>query len=120
VVTGASGDFVFVNIAPDTYKIQVSLQGFKTVTRGGIAVSPGDRVAVPAIKLEVGGVSETLTVTAESSLIQTQSGERSFDIGTSAQNLDRWPRFTQLATLRGQRWMRTTPARVGGAARPTS
>ena len=40
-VTNASGDFVFPNMTADTYTIQVTLEGFKTLKRGGVAVSPG-------------------------------------------------------------------------------
>ena len=44
--------------------------------------SGGDRVGVPPLTLEVGGTAETVTVTAEAALVQTQSGERSFAITT--------------------------------------
>ena len=32
--TNASGDFVVVNVPPDTYDVQVTLEGFKTLKRG--------------------------------------------------------------------------------------
>ncbi len=37
VATNASGDFTFPNVSPDRYSIQVSVQGFKTLKRGGIS-----------------------------------------------------------------------------------
>ncbi len=83
VTTNASGDYIFANLAPDTYAVEATMSGFKTFRRGGIAVSPGDRLTVPAI-MELGGASETVNVTAEAPLIQAQSGERSFTITTSA------------------------------------
>ena len=43
-------------------------------------MSGGDRVGVPAMTLEVGGTAETVTVSAEVALVQTQSGERSFAV----------------------------------------
>ena len=55
---------------------------FKTLRRTGIVVSGGDRVGVPPMTLEVGGTAETVTVTAEAALVQTQSGERSFAVAT--------------------------------------
>ena len=82
VITNASGDFVVPNVNPDTYTIEVTLESFKTVKRTGIIVSGADRVGVPAITLEPGGVAETVTVTAESPMVQSQSGERSFAIDT--------------------------------------
>ena len=66
VVSSATGDFVFPNITPDMYTLEVSMSGFKSWRRAGIAVSPGDRIAVPAITLDVGGQSETVNVQAES------------------------------------------------------
>ena len=58
------------------------MDGFKTLTRTGVQVSGGDRVAVPALTLEVGGAAETVNVTAEAALVQSQSGERSFAVTT--------------------------------------
>ncbi|MCC7044873.1 MAG: carboxypeptidase regulatory-like domain-containing protein, partial [Acidobacteria bacterium] len=77
-VTSATGDYVFPNMTPDTYTIEVTMPGFRTLRRAGVAVSGGDRVTVPALTIEPGGASETIEVTAEAPLIQAQSGERSF------------------------------------------
>ncbi len=84
VFTGATGDFVVVNVTPDTYTIDVALEGFHPVRRAGIVVGGADRVNIGALTLTVGSASETVTVTAESPLIQTQSGERSFSISAEA------------------------------------
>jgi hypothetical protein len=84
VVTGSSGDFLFAGVPTDTYSLQVSFKGFKTLKRNGISVSAGDRIGLGVIKLEVGGTSETVTVTAQTVQLQTQSAERSFTITTEA------------------------------------
>src|ERR1051326_2662543 len=42
--TDSQGSYVFPNLAPDTYTIEVTLSGFKTIKRDGVIVSPGDRV----------------------------------------------------------------------------
>src|SRR2546425_13147685 len=42
--TNESGDYVFPNVTPDTYTVEVTMDGFKTVKRAGIAVSGADRV----------------------------------------------------------------------------
>ena len=64
--------------------MEITLEGFRTVHRTGVIVSGGDRVTLGAMTLTVGGASETVTVTAETPLIQAQSGERSFSISTEA------------------------------------
>jgi hypothetical protein len=80
VLTNDSGDYVFANIAPDTYTVEVTAASFKTLRRTGIVVTGADRVGVPPLTLEVGGTAETVSVTAEGALVQTQSGERSFAV----------------------------------------
>src|SRR5262249_6246683 len=79
-VTNETGDYVFPNVTPDTYSVEVTLEGFKTVRRGGIAVSGPDRVGIRPLPLEAGAIAEPITVIGQSPLVQTQSGERSFAI----------------------------------------
>ena len=82
-VTNATGDYVFPNVTADTYTVEVTMDGFRTVKRPGIKASGGDRVTVPALTLEPGGAEETVNVTSEAPLIQASSGERSFAISTT-------------------------------------
>jgi hypothetical protein len=65
VITGGTGDFVFPSVVADTYTIEVTMSGFKTLRRSGISVSPGDRLAIGALTIEVGGTSEVVDVKAE-------------------------------------------------------
>ena len=78
VVTNETGDFVVPNVTADTYTVEVSMQGFKTLLRKGVAVSGGDRVQLGSLVLEVGTLTETVQVTGETPLVQASSGERSF------------------------------------------
>jgi hypothetical protein len=94
----------FPNVTADTYTVEVTAPAFKTLRRTGIVVSGGDRVGVPPLTLEVGGAAETVNVTAEAALVQTQSGERSFAAETK-----------QIESLPGARgnsraWSRSSPA----------
>ena len=79
-VTNPTGDFVFPNIAADTYTIQVEMPSFKTLKRSGLVVSPGSTIAVGALVIEIGGTSEVVTVKGESPLVQTATGEKSLSI----------------------------------------
>jgi hypothetical protein len=83
VVTNATGDFVVPNVTAGTYTVEVSMPGFRTLKRAGIAVSGGDRVGLGELTLAIGGAAETVTVTTEAPIIQSQSGERSFRITTT-------------------------------------
>ena len=82
VMTNDNGDYVFPNVTPDTYTIEVTLESFKTTRRTGIAVSGGDRVGVAPLMLDPGGTVEVVAVTAEAPPLQSQSGERSFAVTT--------------------------------------
>jgi hypothetical protein len=82
-MTSDTGDYVFPNVTADVYTVEVSLDGFKTVRRTGIRVSGGDRVGVPTVVLETGGITETVNVTAETVMVQSQSAERSFVVETA-------------------------------------
>ncbi len=101
VISNASGDFVLPNVPPDTYTLEINQKGFKMLKRTGVAVSPGDRVGLGALTMEVGGTTETVTVTAEAVLLQTQSAERSATISTiEVQNLPLASRiFTNLTAV---------------------
>jgi carboxypeptidase family protein/TonB-dependent receptor-like protein len=109
-VTNETGNYVFPNVTADTYTVEVTLEAFKTVKRAGIAVSGGDRVGIPPLTLEAGALAETVTVIAESPMVQTQSGERSYAV-TSTQ-IDNLPiprnNFTSLTAF--------TPGVVAGGA----
>lgn len=82
ITANGSGDYVFADITPDTYTVEVTAPAFKMSLVKGIVVTGGDRVGVPPITLQVGGTTETISVVAEATLVQTQSGERSFAIET--------------------------------------
>ena len=65
VVTDSSGNFALPVTPVDTYTIEISMDSFKTVQQSNVAVSPGSRVSLGVIMLEVGGTSETVVVKAE-------------------------------------------------------
>ena len=84
VSTNELGDFVFGSVTPGEYRLSVSRSGFKTAERTGVQVSASETVALPAITLEVGQVTESITVSAAAAQIQTASAERAGTI-TSTQ-----------------------------------
>ncbi len=82
-VTDANGAFVLTNLLAGTYDVRVSLSGFKVYEQRGIVLSATERLALPDVTLDVGGVTETVSVQAEAARIQTQSGERSATISAA-------------------------------------
>jgi hypothetical protein len=75
--TDNQGRFVFTNLFAGTYDLRVTLTGFKAYEERGIVLSATERVSVPPIVLEVGGLEEVVTVEASALRASTQSGERS-------------------------------------------
>jgi hypothetical protein len=73
-VTDERGGYLAV-VFPGVYDIKVELSGFKTYEQKGISISPGDTRGLD-VKLEVGQQSETITVTAQQEVIQTETGAR--------------------------------------------
>lgn len=79
-VTDAEGRFTITNILAGTYDLRVTLAGFRSYEQRGIPVSSTERVALAPITLEVGGITQEVTVQAEALRVQAQSGERSATI----------------------------------------
>ncbi len=82
--TDGDGRFVFPIVRPDTYVLQFSLEGFKTLERTNVVVSANDRMSTGNVMLEVGQMTEEISVTARVSELQTTSGERSFTLESEA------------------------------------
>jgi outer membrane receptor protein involved in Fe transport len=70
--TDSQGRYTFPFVTPGTYTVRSELQGFKTIARKNVTVSLGQTVDVP-FRMEVGGVSETVNVTAALPLIDSTS-----------------------------------------------
>ncbi|HET8647410.1 MAG TPA: carboxypeptidase-like regulatory domain-containing protein, partial [Vicinamibacteria bacterium] len=65
--TGSQGEFRFLNLDRGRYKISVSLAGFSTVNRE-VNVVTGENVNL-TFNMKVAQVAETVTVTAETPLV---------------------------------------------------
>ena len=76
-VTGTDGTFVFPDLLAGTFDLAVTLQGFKAYEQKGIVLGSTERLGLRPIALDVGGVSETVTVQAEAVQVQTTNGARS-------------------------------------------
>jgi hypothetical protein len=82
--TDSEGRFVFAIVRPDTYTLSAALEGFKTLERTNLIVNANDRLSAGILALEVGAMTEEVTVSSRVSELQTTSGERSFTLENSA------------------------------------
>jgi hypothetical protein len=71
-ITGADGSYVISNLPTGPYRLEVSLQGFRSYVQNGIVLQVG---ATPTINvsLELGNVAETITVEGAAPLIDVKS-----------------------------------------------
>ena len=81
-VTNDRGGFAFPNIPPDTYTVTVEMSSFKTLKKSGFEISSGPVTSIGVLTIELGGTAEVVTVTGETPLIQTVSGEKSFTVNS--------------------------------------
>ncbi len=73
MTTPASGEYTFVSLPPDQYTITVSHAGFRTATRS-VQLSVDQRLQAD-VSLEIGNVTDQVTVSSEAPLLETASSE---------------------------------------------
>jgi hypothetical protein len=71
-ITDATGQYRIESLQPGTYTVTFTLAGFSTVKREDVALSGTGVVRIDA-DLKVGGVSETITVTGATPVVDVQS-----------------------------------------------
>lgn len=81
--SSTNGDYIFNLLQPGAYRLSVAAPGFEAFSVSGIQLSAGDRRRADA-KLTVGQVSQTITVEAEASALQTDSSVVSTTITQNA------------------------------------
>ncbi len=89
VKTTGTGDFTVAGLQPGSYSITVESTGFKKLVRTAIPLDANQKLAVGDMTLEVGAVTESVEVTAQAALLQTESVERSNTItGKQVENIE--------------------------------
>ena len=68
--TGRDGSFTVQGLAPGAYLVRVELSGFRSLARDGIRVATGETIRLD-LQLEVGSLSDAVTVTADAPLLRT-------------------------------------------------
>jgi Carboxypeptidase regulatory-like domain len=76
-ITNEIGEFVFPGMAPGAYTVRVHAAGFRVLELKSNVVLSSTRLAVGTLRLEVGSVNESVEVTAQTSMVQTDSSEKS-------------------------------------------
>jgi hypothetical protein len=87
-VSTNTGNYTITNLPVGTYSVSVKAQGFKTYTHTNLAVA-ATQILREDVSLLVGASSDSVTVTAEASLLKTETGELSHNV--NVQQMDELP-----------------------------
>jgi len=82
-VTDGQGAYNFVNVLPGRYDVKVTLPSFRETVRAGVPVTVG-QISRIDVTLEVGALTETVTVQSEAQLLQTDRADVRTDLQSEA------------------------------------
>jgi len=83
IVSGPDGSFFMSALTPGNYELSAQLTGFKKYQRGAVRVEVGKTQSID-VQLQVGGIEQEVTVTAESPLVDTTTKQ----LGGSVQSAE--------------------------------
>ncbi len=99
-VTGERGLYRVGNLPPGRYTVKAELTGFTSQEQTGVVLAMGSEISVN-FKMTLGGLQETLTVSAQSAMIEAT--QKVLETTVSPQEIDTLPlktrNFTDLALL---------------------
>ncbi len=75
-LTTDNGTFTFPALPAGTYTVKVEHPGFRSFQRLGNVLTATERLSVGNLELQIGAVTEAVTVTAQGAQVQTSSSER--------------------------------------------
>jgi hypothetical protein len=116
-VTNAEGAFSVTNVLPGPYDVKIAITGFREGIRTNVPVTIG-QISRVDVTLEIGTMTETVTVASEAQLLQTDKADVSTELKSSeitAMPLNRFRNYQALMNLVPG----TTPMAFGNAETDT-
>jgi outer membrane receptor protein involved in Fe transport len=92
-----TGNYTISQLPVGVYELSVSVPGFKKFVQTGITVMVAQTLRVD-VELEIGEITETVTVSADAPLLRTESGELSENV--TAERLNELPIFSVAGGIR--------------------
>ncbi len=83
VVTSDVGSYTFTNVLAGIYDVKVTLQGFKEAVKADVPVTI-NTVSRADARLEIGALTETVTVESQTALLQTDKADTHTEIKSTA------------------------------------
>ncbi len=76
-VTSGEGLFVLQPLQPGTYAVKIQAKGMKGLQRGGIVLDNRQNLSLGDLRVEVGSTTESVTVDAQTPLVEIGTGDHS-------------------------------------------
>ena len=86
MVSDSAGFYTLPNLAPGTYEVTVTAQGFSTEVRSGFTLTVGESRELN-LTMTVGQVAQKVQVTGEASAVETSSSEISAVVNPASETL---------------------------------
>ncbi len=83
--SSATGNYTIPQLPVGTYQLTIGVPGFKTYVRQNIRVQAAQTLRID-VALEVGTAAESVTVTAEATMLRTENAELSTNVTTARLN----------------------------------
>jgi hypothetical protein len=84
-VSTSTGNYTIPDLPVGSYEVSVKVQGFKTYTHTNLALAAAGIIRED-VTLQVGNATEAVTVTAEASLLKTETAELSHNVSIDQMN----------------------------------
>jgi hypothetical protein len=82
--TGQNGSFSFPDLNTGTYSLHIVKQGFKAFDSKGIVLASGETLDLHELRMQVGDVSTSISVEANSARVQTDSSDQATTVEAEA------------------------------------
>jgi len=86
-LTSDGGDFSFLAMPPGAYSVRVEATGFRPLESKGNVLPAAGRLALGKLQMEVGSVSESVMVTAQSAAVATTTTAQATTIDSKQMDL---------------------------------
>jgi Carboxypeptidase regulatory-like domain/TonB dependent receptor-like, beta-barrel len=84
-ITNSDGEYSIINVLPGVYDMKVSKQGFNTFTKTELTIT-ANNITRTDVDMKIGNVSDVVSVTADATVLQTDSGTVKSEISSKEIN----------------------------------
>src|SRR5215510_11733488 len=84
--SGSDGEYTIANVLPGVYDVKVTKQGFNTFTQTDLTIT-ANNIMRADVAMKIGNVSDVVSVTADATVLQTESATVKSEISGQEVNI---------------------------------